>query len=954
MRPGIRVLVLAVLVASPVEAQTPAGGTVNGVVKDQQGAVLPGALISATSSTVPGSYRATTDQAGAYRLIDLPPGQYDLVVELQGFATVRRGALDVRAGLSISVHFEMKVGDVTETVEVRAETPLLETRNGTQAVNVSGELLRSVPLSERREWYGSLAITPGVVTSMNVLQQFYVRGSEPTATLIQIDGADVTASAKAGVTYLHLNTDAIDDVQIQTVGLNASAPLGSGGVINIATASGTNRPRGAVGAFLQPRRWNDSNQPGGTSTAVSQTQVDLSLGGPLIKDHLWGFTAYRRADITTGISRTAAQLAALRALISNYEPLDKSNEANFWLAKLTAQPTAGHQIVGFYQRDVNPVFNVLSNGQYPYGESSGGMAASLRLSSIWSNHLTTRLAVSYNDKRRQGKGTSIAGANIRVYTGTISSAGRLQGNGQLAILGAPVASRLTQPNRKLTVSFDTTVYAQGGSGAHELQAGIFAQPRVQGTHLSYINEGFIVEDQVLRRPGVLDSGTIPFHRLVFDGSELTTLEQRTRDYAAYIQDSWRPWPRLTVNGGVRVDRIVTKDGVFRVTSQRSVDVGPRLSANYSLTGDHRTIARGYWVRVHDQPGLVTTTGTPSLGLRDLFDLNLDGSFETVFVTPPNAGTIANRAIDPDLHQPSARDWGAGLSRQLNGGLAINADFVRRRFVDRPTLVETNARYENGVFGGYADERFNDFLVATNNRWNTPVYRSLELSLTKRTSSVQAIASYVRQWRHIDGTWQPGDPAALIQPDAFPNNKGIGSSTGTATANFDTNSLSGYHMTQAVTASAQWQDQVVRLAATVSGPWDLLFSTSYVFQSGTWSGPIITRVSASDPAFGPPTVRLSNGRVVSNPLATTLRFAYPTRGEGQFRAPNMHVWNLRAGRRFEVRRVTLDASADIFNVTNSGADLNFEFLANQTFNPFFGQTTGRQPPRSAQVVFRASF
>src|SRR5258708_33444772 len=59
----------------------------------------------------------------------------------------------------------MKVGDIGETVEVRMETPLLETRNGTQSVNVSGDLLRSVPLTERREWYGALAVVPGVVTS---------------------------------------------------------------------------------------------------------------------------------------------------------------------------------------------------------------------------------------------------------------------------------------------------------------------------------------------------------------------------------------------------------------------------------------------------------------------------------------------------------------------------------------------------------------------------------------------------------------------------------------------------------------------------------------------------------------------------------------------------------------------------------------------------------------------
>jgi hypothetical protein len=394
--------------------------------------------------------------------------------------------------------------------------------------------------------------------------------------------------------------------------------------------------------------------------------------------------------------------------------------------------------------------------------------------------------------------------------------------------------------------------------------------------------------------------------------------------------------------------------VFDLTAQRSLEVGPRLGVNHAITANGRNVARAHWARVHDQPGLVTTTGTPSVGQRDLYDLNLDGAFETVFVTPPTSGTIVNRTIDPNLHQPYVQEWGAGYSRQLPRGVTANVDVARRRFVERATLLEVNGKFNGRMFAGYLDESANDVYMATNNRWNTPVYTSLELSLTKRTARVQALASYVRQWRHIDGTWQPNDPAAFIQPDAFANNTGIGSSTGIASATFDSNSLSGFQMTQSVTASAQWQDHVVRTAAAVHAPWSLLLSANYTFQSGTWSGPIITRIGAPDPAFGPPTVTLSNGRVVSNPLATTLRFAYPTRGEGQLRTPNLHTLNLRAGRRFAVRRVKVEASLDLFNVTNHGADLGFEFLSNQTYNPLFGVTIDRQRPRSAQIVLRAAF
>jgi hypothetical protein len=162
------------------------------------------------------------------------------------------------------------------------------------------------------------------------------------------------------------------------------------------------------------------------------------------------------------------------------------------------------------------------------------------------------------------------------------------------------------------------------------------------------------------------------------------------------------------------------------------------------------------------------------------------------------------------------------------------------------------------------------------------------------------------------------------------------------------------MAQASTGSAQWQDHTVRIGITGRGPWNLLLASTYTFQSGGWSGPIITRIAAADPAFGPSTVTLSNGRIVANPLATTFRFAGPTRGDGQLTTPPLNVWNARVGRLFALYRLTFDASLDVFNVTNNGADQAFQLGANQLFNPLFGATSFRQLPRSAQFVLRTSF
>jgi Carboxypeptidase regulatory-like domain/TonB dependent receptor len=944
--------------AWPAGAQTTAGGTIHGVATDPQRAAVPGVFVSATSPTVPGVRSATTDREGQYRLIDLPPGEYVITAELAGFSRFVRTPVLVRAGLNLEVDIVLTLGSIDEAVEVRQETPLLETQHAGQAVNISGELLRAIPLLERREWFGALTVVPGVTSSewVNNERIFFVHGADSNANIVQIDGADMTSAAVAGVRYVSLNNDAIADVQIKTSGVDASAPLGLGGIINIATASGTNRVTGSGTVVVQPRAWNDSNIEGGTSSTVDQTQADVSVGAPIVKNRLWAYAAYRYVHGETGVSRTPAQLDALRALLPGYVPFDSLNEAHFWFAKVSAQPSARHQVTAFYQYDVNPSTIVDPIGVRATEEATGGSGASLRLASSWSNRFTTRLGASYNDKRRDVHPPSEDGPIHRVFHSTIVSGGRPVGNGQLANIGSPFTAWTRRPNSKVTLSLDATIYVTEALGSHQLQAGVYAQPRIRiSLENYYVNNGLVTQNSVLRVPGVLDSGIVPFHRVMIEDGSLVSSRLEGEDYAFYVQDAWRPTSRLTINAGVRIDRVSWRDRLFNVTSQRSTSIGPRLGVNYALTDDSRTIARAHWVRVHDQPAtMAPSVGNVAVGQRDLYDVNLDGTFETVFVTPATFALTSGRTLDPDLHQPFVREWGTGFTRQLGGSIAVGVDVLRREFRDRPGLVETNGRYEGNVFRGYIDEAFNESYRVTNNTWNWPVYTSLELSATKRTATLQGIVSYVRQWRHMGGTWQPHDPASFIQPAAFANVRGIGSPTGTTAAPTDANSLSGTHMTQRSTASAQWQDHAVRLGVTCSGPWALLIASHYTFQSGAWSGPIVTRIAAADPAFGPTTVTLSNGRVVTNPLATVIRFARSDRGEGQLTTPDLHSWNLRVGRRFSWGRVTWDGGLDLFNVTNNGADLSFQSGGNQTYSPLYGVTMFRQLPRSAQISLRTTF
>src|SRR5262249_15690509 len=146
------------------QSSSSTGGSIRGYVKDEQEAVLRGVTLSATSADAPGDHVASTDDGGYYRLLDLPPGTYTIRASLDGFATWVRENVAVRAGLNLTVPVMMKLGGREETVQVSAETPLLESRSAVQAVNVSGDLQRSLPLSSARNWSDFLDLVPGVAS----------------------------------------------------------------------------------------------------------------------------------------------------------------------------------------------------------------------------------------------------------------------------------------------------------------------------------------------------------------------------------------------------------------------------------------------------------------------------------------------------------------------------------------------------------------------------------------------------------------------------------------------------------------------------------------------------------------------------------------------------------------------------------------------------------------------
>ncbi len=236
---------LALLVAGSMSAlaqQT--SGNISGRARDQQGSAMPGVAVTAKNPQTGFTRTATTDAEGVYRLSALPVGNYDLTVELQGFSTVERKEIVVSVGQTVELDFDMKVAQLSESVTVSGETPLIETGSSSVGGVVDVQNIESLPLNGRQ--FANLALTiPGVGLGFHSdptkSTQFspQIAGGNGRNVNYQIDGGDNNDDTVGGLLQL-FPLEAIQEFNFQTARYKAEYGRSNGGVMNIVTKSGTN------------------------------------------------------------------------------------------------------------------------------------------------------------------------------------------------------------------------------------------------------------------------------------------------------------------------------------------------------------------------------------------------------------------------------------------------------------------------------------------------------------------------------------------------------------------------------------------------------------------------------------------------------------------------------------------------------------------------------------------
>lgn len=929
-----------------VSAQT--SGILRGRILDANEAVVAGATVTVSSPALREPKRVTSDESGNYVILGLSPGVYQLQVVSGNFAPFRQEELSIRAGLTLTFDVKLSVAEVAQTVEVRSEaenTPIIDTSNPEQKFNVSGEFMNQLPLGSRQNWDSVWFLVPGAVTlgstgpDENIDPA--VHGASSRSNIYKLNGFDISNSFTNQGWTTQFSTEAIQDVQIKTSGVDASTPLGEGGYINVVTKSGGNKFSGSAALFYQPRSFNWTNIPGGTSLDQKLFQPDVSLGGPIFKNKTWFFVSYRRVLLDQGVPRTAEVLQIFRDNGFEEPNYDKSERNDRFFGKVTHQLNNSNVIAFNYLNDRGVTHNSdsrdLGTQETTIDIETGGPAYIFsHTATITSRFLLT---TTYGYRRINSNVTPNGGEQPAVnrYATTAISGGNLAGQNLILQYGnrAGFASGSRGVRDQHELTSDLTYVVDNWWGQHTFQAGLQWKPRTRIDSETYFPENGLLYVHEVRRVVNGNVTYVPFHRQFRTPTSYPGIVGTTKVLGFYGQDKWVPHPRLTLSLGLRFDNQSNLDA-FDIKRLDSWSVGPRFGLAYSLTKSNKDVIRFSIGRIHD---IIYNQAAPSFGfrspeIRSEWDNNLDGVYETVRITPAvgidSPPAILNRTVDPNLHAPFIDEFYAGYTRQLPYRLVFDFGYVNRRFNNPIGTIDTNIIFENGQFLGYRDPAFNEILQTTNLTNSYQRYQALEFSLIRNVGGkFQSFISYTYQNQVEKGDFKYDDPQGYLNPREW----------------FENDKVARPH--------------IFRFNASYYLPYRFTIAAIFSLQSGAYSGALIKDLPANDPevlAHGPRTITLSNGRVVNNPLYTTRRYVGP-RSEGQLQLGNIPRLNLRFGKefRFNDGKQSLEAHVDFFNITNDATPLFFRFGANNVSSSLFGVTSSNvQSPRGAQLSVRYRF
>lgn len=293
---------LSLCLLLPLPAQTPTA-QMTGRIVDSSGAVIPASAITVTNIDTGLVRRTESNDSGYFTVSLLPPGEYRMNVQKDGFRASTRTGIVLVVDQVARLDFQLEVGNVTETVEVTAAAATLETANASLGTVVSSSQIRNLPLNSR-DPLRFVYLVPGFTPSPNFSDQFNrassfrINGGRSNMNDLFIDGVSNSPPASNGFLAYAVfpSPDALQEFKVQTNSYSAEYGRTGGGVINMVMRSGTNQLHGVVYEFLRNSKLDANNffanRAGSKLPSFRRSQFGFAGGGPIVHDKAFFFVNY--------------------------------------------------------------------------------------------------------------------------------------------------------------------------------------------------------------------------------------------------------------------------------------------------------------------------------------------------------------------------------------------------------------------------------------------------------------------------------------------------------------------------------------------------------------------------------------------------------------------------------------------------------------------------------------
>ena len=975
-------------------AQTAAGtGTVNGTVRDPDGEGLPGADVILTNQAT-GFRRAmeTTIDGVFDGSVLLPARGYRLQVTRKGFAGWESGDLEVPVGKALTFDIILAEATGSKANGGEAAVRVLDGPETGPSVLVPRQQIDELPAKGRR-LDALVLLAPGLSPGSQFGRLAFL--GQPVSYPILVDGVatDNTSSTHSTDVATRVSQDSVEAFQVLSGGFPAQLGGSLGGVINVATRSGTNDYHGTVYEYYRNRQWTAVGRYAlGRSLAGRQHQPGASFGGPILRNKLFLFANYEARDshsqvlnrITSPLiadsTGTAVLTANCRATAAQCATATRFIEAQMNVSA----PSPMHSAAGIakidYRRGQYDTFRFEardSHWHWPDGAQTEAVAPNGGVLGQGSLRVRTRyLKAGWTTALAPNATNDFAFGTFRDRLSRSAAATGLS-TGALSISVAGVTVGATQPYRASVRELHRNQigdHLRAAAGAHTLQLGVGWSE----------NPNWI--DELYTSNGAYEYASLTEFARDFGGAEgknYTLFRQtlgtpdrkfRIREFSTYVQDTWRASRRLTVDGGLRWDKTVLPQPVAYASSYYRTGIipspnlafSPRIGLAYLL--DDHTVARfGFGLFYAPFSGefidaLLLGNATQQLNIVVNRTYTAAPSFPNVISSLDSApaGTKNLAYAASKCRYPYSPQTTLAIERRLGDDTSLAIRYVAspgRRLLTAKDLnlsdTTTTKTYRILDAGGQTAGTFETPVWTTRASTNyshvyeignggSSSYHAMVLQFHKGMShGLNAQAAYT--WSHAlsntNGPWAvPSVPMSTHSgdPDA---DKG--------TSNTD--------QRHRATLSWSWRPTLTSSAPTLA---------RYLLNN--WQHSAIVTLASSQPATA---VVVVSGQQFSG---TSMLYTTALNGSGGWaRVPFYPLNSLRTGAEYNMdvrlarslpfsERISANLAVEVFNLFNrqftTGVNTTAFVASGGVLTPISGLSAGNtaSAPRSAQAAFRLVF